>query len=82
MAQSADSVQLHTGPARGVVALAAGSTISTPIRGLWIQTAGDVVAVFADGTQATFSVNDKTILPISPASLGAGTTAGGLVGFL
>ena len=50
--------------------------------GVWIDNAGDLVAVDEDGNEATFKVPAGTLLPISPVRIKAtGTSASGIKGF-
>lgn len=56
------------------------ATIEPIPASVYVGGAGDVVAVGADGTSATFTAADGAILPIQPHKImSTGTTATGLV---
>lgn len=50
------------------------------VHGIWVGTGGDVVVVHLDGTQATYTVPDGTLLPVRARKVMAATTADALVG--
>ena len=56
------------------------STVLYGVRGIFVGSAGDVVATDQDGTDATFTCVAGQLLPIMPSKIkSTGTTASGIV---
>lgn len=71
------------GPSAKIVAItAADSNLTTPVRGLFVGTGGNVKITDTEGNAATFNnVMSGSILPVACARVWAtGTTASGFVG--